>query len=85
MDSNTLPTDVLWKIINLLTYCIGTLLAIGLSVFVYFHKSLLRRLDSIDADLKPMRIENAVQKQINEELRSILDEHHRRISDLENR
>jgi len=57
---------------------LASLITIGLSVFVFFHKSLLRRLDAIDADLKPMVTQNALTAQT-------LADHDKRITRLENK
>lgn len=73
-----IPPDILWKIINLLSAFIGAMSGLGVTVFVFFHRSLLRRLDSIDADLKPMRTEISLNQQR-------LDEHEKRITRIENK
>lgn len=75
---NTVPPEVLWKVINLMAYTIGALFTIGISVFAYFHRSLIRRLDTIDADIKPIRTEIALNEQR-------LNAHHDDINDLKHR
>jgi septal ring factor EnvC (AmiA/AmiB activator) len=80
---STLPPEILWKVINGLVYVLGALISIGISVFVFFHKSILRRLDSIDTDLKPIATQIAVQKERTDTLHERLNEHERRISKLE--
>lgn len=78
-----LPPDILWEIIHKLTIIIGGLLSIGIGVFAFFHKSILRRLDNIDNDLKPITTQIAVQKERVDTLHERLNEHEKRISKLE--
>ena len=82
---STLPPEILWKVINLLVYVLSTLISIGIGVFVFFHKSIIRRLDSIDNDLKPLVTEIALQKQLSNTIMDRLNEHERRISKLESK
>ena len=82
---STLPPEILWKVINGLVYVLGALISIGIGVFVFFHKSILRRLDSIDNDLKPLVTDIALQKQLSNTIIERLHEHERRISKLESK
>lgn len=80
-----MPPDILWKIINLLLWVLAAIGSIGVSVFVYFHKSLMRRLDKIDEDLKPVIMEQSLQKQTLQQHSDKLQDHDIRIKELENR
>lgn len=80
-----LPPEILWKVINGLVYVLGALIGIGISVFVFFHKSILRRLDNIDNDLKPISTKIAVQEQRMDSIHERLQEHEKRISKLESK
>jgi septal ring factor EnvC (AmiA/AmiB activator) len=80
-----LPPDILWKIINGLIWVLGVFMGLGVSIFVFFHKSILRRLDSIDNDLKPITTQIAVQKERVDSLHDRLIDHEKRISKLENK
>lgn len=73
---NSLPTETLCRIIELLMHVVEGGLVLGLSIFIYFHKGLLRRLDDIDADLKPLMTKVALLEQ-----RS--SDHHERLVDCE--
>lgn len=83
MEQNTLPPDILWKIINGLVWIVIVICGGGVSVFVFFHKQLLRRLDQIDNDLKPIVLKIALHGQHIDDMLKRLDEHGRRISELE--
>jgi len=78
-----LHPEILWEIIHKLTIIIGGLISIGIGVFAFFHKSLLRRLDSIDNDLKPIATQIAVQKERVDTIHERLNEHEKRIGKLE--
>jgi hypothetical protein len=87
---NSLPPEVLWEIIKILCGFMVALMGIGMSVFVFFHKGILRRLDSIDGDLKPIITKIAVQEQKivaqaqnMDSFHDRLNEHEKRISKLE--
>lgn len=83
MEQNTLPPDILWKIINGLVWIVVVISGAGVSVFVFFHKQLLRRLDQIDADLKPIILRMALHGQHIDDMLKRLDDHNKRISELE--
>jgi hypothetical protein len=80
---NTLPPDILWKMINGMSAIITFMFISGISIFVFFHKQILRRLDSIDMDLKPINTKVELHSQRLEDVVKRLDEHGRRISELE--
>lgn len=73
-----LPPEVLINIIEVLKYVIGVMAALGVSIFGYAHRSLMKRLDAIDADVKPIRTEIALSQQR-------LDTHHEDITELKKR
>lgn len=78
-----LSPEVQQYIIELLIKAIGIMATIGLSVFVYFHKGLMRRLDNIDADLKPVGTTLAVYKEQLDSHKDRLNDHEKRLNDLE--
>lgn len=81
---NSLPIETLCKIIELLMHVVEGGLILGLSIFIYFHKGLLRRLDEIDADMKPTRTDMAVLKQRMNDFHDRVVDVEKRINDLEN-
>jgi hypothetical protein len=80
---NTLPPEILWKMINGMSAIITFMFISGVSIFVFFHKQILRRLDTIDMDLKPINTKVELHGQRLEDVVKRLDEHGRRISELE--
>ena len=80
---NQLPPEILWKMISGLTAIITFLFVSGVSVFVFFHKQILRRLDQIELDLRPMITKIALHGQHIEDIVKRLDSHDKRISDIE--
>jgi hypothetical protein len=80
---NTLPPDILWKMINGMSAIITFMFISGVSIFVFFHKQILRRLDTIDMDLKPINTKVELHSQRLEDVVKRLDEHGKRISELE--
>jgi hypothetical protein len=80
---NTLPPEILWKMINGMSAIITFMFISGVSIFVFFHKQILRRLDTIDMDLKPINTKVELHSQRLEDVVKRLDEHGRRISELE--
>jgi hypothetical protein len=80
---NTLPPEILWKMINGMSAIITFMFVSGISIFVFFHKQILRRLDTIDLDLKPINTKVELHSQRLEDVVKRLDEHGRRLSELE--
>jgi hypothetical protein len=80
---NTLPPEILWKMISGMSAIITFMFVSGISIFVFFHKQILRRLDTIDLDLKPINTKVELHSQRLEDVVKRLDEHGRRISELE--
>lgn len=86
----SLTPDVLILLIKLLAWVVGSMSAIGLTVFSYYHKQLIGRLDKIDIDIKPIGAQLAVHSEQIEHLQSShaestrwLNNHDGRIQTLE--
>ena len=79
----SLPPEILWKIISLLIGIIVFFLTAGSGVFGFLHRQLRRELQGIHQDLKPMVTKVELHSQRLEDVVKRLDEHGKRISDLE--
>ena len=80
---NSLPPEILWKIISLLIAIIVFLFTSAGGVFGFLHRQLRRELQGIHEDLKPMVTKVELHGQRLEDVVKRLDEHGRRISELE--
>lgn len=78
-----IPAEILWGIIKILSYCIVGLLSLGVTVFAFFHKSLLKRLDSIDANEKSRSGTEGIQAEKIESLTKGLQDHETRLRQVE--
>lgn len=78
-----IPAEILWGIIKILSYCIVGLLSLGVTVFAFFHKSLLKRLDSIGANEKSNLAISSGQKERIEALIKITEDHEFRLRQVE--
>jgi hypothetical protein len=80
---NQLPPEILWKMISGMSAIIAFMFVSGVSVFVFFHKQILRRLDMIELDLRPINTKIALLDQHIEDILKRLENHDRRIGDIE--
>lgn len=81
----TLPPEILWKVINILVGIVTALIASGVSIFVFYGKSILGKLEKVDNDLKPLLTEIALQKQKTEMMHDRQIELERRVNKLESK
>lgn len=78
-----LSPEILWNIIRVLGYCISGLLGIGAAVFIFFGKSSLKKLDSIDAYMKANSETQGIQIEKTKTLTKTSEDHEERIRQLE--
>jgi len=82
---NSLPPEILWKIISLLIAIIVFLFTSAGGVFGFLHRQLRRELQGIHEDLKPMVTKVELHGQRLEDIVKRLDSHDSRINQLEKR
>lgn len=85
MDNTSLPPEILWKIISILGGVVVFLIGAIVSVFGYLHRQLIKDLEQIHNDLKPLLLSIALHKQKIDDILVRMDRHEDRISELEKR
>lgn len=80
-----MSNEVLWLIIKALVGLLTIFMSIAVTVGGYLHKSLMRRLDAIDTDLKPITTKIELHQQRQDAMHERLNDHDQRIKALENK